>query len=124
MAGNRVDDLEETVRQLEATINGLTDELMETKERMRALEDEVESPPDIVQSGAASGGAGNAGGAGGAGGSRGSPTPDDGTDASGTGTGNASTDPDAEAPADGDKGGADDGEDNADSGSSDDIIVA
>lgn len=42
MAGNRVDQLEEKVQELEATVNGLTDELVETKERLRALEEEVE----------------------------------------------------------------------------------
>lgn len=45
MAGNRVDQLEETVQELEATVSGLTDELVETKERLRALEEEVE--PDL-----------------------------------------------------------------------------
>jgi len=39
MAGNRVDELESKVRELEATVSGLTDELLETKERLRAVED-------------------------------------------------------------------------------------
>ena len=39
MTGNRVEELEETVAQLEATVSGLTDELVETKERLRLIED-------------------------------------------------------------------------------------
>ena len=38
MAGNRVDELEVKVQELQATIDGLTDELVETKERLHALE--------------------------------------------------------------------------------------
>lgn len=45
MAGNRVDQLEETVQELEATVSGLTDELIEMKERLRVLEAEVD--PDL-----------------------------------------------------------------------------
>lgn len=41
MAGNRVEELEETVRELEATISGLTDELVETKDRLRRVESHV-----------------------------------------------------------------------------------
>lgn len=53
MAGNRVDELEETVRELRATVNGLTDELVETKERLRIVEDEVEPDmdPGIIEGG-------------------------------------------------------------------------
>ena len=39
MTGNRVEELEDTVAQLEATVSGLTDELVETKERLRLIED-------------------------------------------------------------------------------------
>ena len=51
MAGNRVEELEETVRELEATVNGLTDELVECKERIQHLEAEVEPDPttDIIE---------------------------------------------------------------------------
>lgn len=40
MSGNRVEQLESRVEELEATISGLTDELMETKSRLAELEDE------------------------------------------------------------------------------------
>lgn len=39
---NRVEELEKTVRELRATVNGLTEELVETKERVRQLEDSAE----------------------------------------------------------------------------------
>lgn len=39
---NRVEQLEATVSELESTIEGLTEELVETKERVRALEDELD----------------------------------------------------------------------------------
>jgi hypothetical protein len=45
MSGNRVEELEVKVRQLQATVDGLTDELMETKERLHVLEEEVD--PDL-----------------------------------------------------------------------------
>jgi FtsZ-binding cell division protein ZapB len=45
MSGNRVEELEAKVRQLQATVDGLTDELMETKERLHVLEEEVD--PDL-----------------------------------------------------------------------------
>jgi hypothetical protein len=45
MSGNRVEELEARVRELQATIDGLTDELMETKDRLRAIEEEVD--PDL-----------------------------------------------------------------------------
>lgn len=41
-SGNRVDELESTVKELQATVNGLTDELVEAKVRIRELEDIVE----------------------------------------------------------------------------------
>jgi TolA-binding protein len=45
MSGNRVEELEARVRELQATVDGLTDELLETKERLRAVEEEVD--PDL-----------------------------------------------------------------------------
>jgi uncharacterized protein involved in exopolysaccharide biosynthesis len=42
MPKNRVEDLEATVDELEATVRGLTEELVETKERVRILESELE----------------------------------------------------------------------------------
>lgn len=37
--GNRVEDLERQVAELQAAVNGLTEELVEMKERVRQLED-------------------------------------------------------------------------------------
>ena len=51
MAGNRVDELEAKVQELEATVGGLTDELMETKERLQALEDDADGSYDILETG-------------------------------------------------------------------------
>jgi hypothetical protein len=45
MSGNRVDELEASVSHLRATVDGLLDELMETKQRLRAVEQEVD--PDL-----------------------------------------------------------------------------
>lgn len=45
MSGNRVEELEAKVRKLEATIEGLTDELVETKERLGTVEDEAGVEP-------------------------------------------------------------------------------
>lgn len=39
MTGNRVEELEGDVQELRATVSGLTDELIETKERLRLIED-------------------------------------------------------------------------------------
>ena len=39
---NRVDELESQVAELQATVNGLTEELVETKERVRLLEESVD----------------------------------------------------------------------------------
>ncbi|WP_247731559.1 DUF7518 family protein [Halovivax limisalsi] len=49
MPKNRVDELESTVRELESTIQGLTEELVESKERIRVLEDmlEAEAPTRV-----------------------------------------------------------------------------
>lgn len=49
MSGNRVEKLEAKVRELEATIEGLTDELVETKERLGAIEDEAGIEPDVLE---------------------------------------------------------------------------
>ncbi len=51
MAGNRVDELEAKVQELEATVDGLTDELVETKERLQALEDDADESYDILEGG-------------------------------------------------------------------------
>lgn len=39
MTGNRVEELEGQMKELRATVSGLTDELVETKERLRLIED-------------------------------------------------------------------------------------
>jgi uncharacterized coiled-coil protein SlyX len=49
MAGNRVEELEAKVRELEATIDGLTDELVETKERLQAIEEETGVRSDALE---------------------------------------------------------------------------
>lgn len=104
MAGNRVDELEETVRELRATVNGLTDELVETKERLRIVEDEVEPDmdPGIIEGGPTASGL------------------DEDTEAPTQADGGTEASPE---PADGGKGEELEGEDNAD-GQEDDIIVA
>jgi hypothetical protein len=51
MSGNRVEELEAKVRELEATVDGLTDELVETKERLETIEDETGIEPDVFESG-------------------------------------------------------------------------
>ena len=38
MSGNRVEELESRVTELEATLDGLTEELVETRDRLRELE--------------------------------------------------------------------------------------
>ena len=43
MSRNRVEQLESTVLELESTIEGLTDELVEAKERIRVLEAELDT---------------------------------------------------------------------------------
>ena len=45
MPGNRVEELEQTVTRLESTVSGLTEELVEAKERIRDLEAELEPRP-------------------------------------------------------------------------------
>lgn len=48
MPKNRVEELEATVAELESTVRGLTEELVETKERVRILEAEVDADPQSV----------------------------------------------------------------------------
>lgn len=48
-SGNRVEELETRVKQLEASVTGLTDELLECKERLRTLEDEVDPEMGIIE---------------------------------------------------------------------------
>ena len=43
MSKNRVEQLESTVTELESTVAGLTDELIEAKERIRVLEAELDT---------------------------------------------------------------------------------
>ncbi|MFC7115612.1 hypothetical protein ACFQH2_12595 [Natronoarchaeum sp. GCM10025703] len=45
MSNERVEELEATVSELESTIRGLTEELVETKERIRMLENELDPEP-------------------------------------------------------------------------------
>ena len=93
MAGNRVDELEAKVQELEATVDGLTDELVETKERLQALEGDADESYDILETGS---------------------------------TGEATADDDAEAADadDVDDVNPDEAEEDDNSGSGDDIIVA
>jgi len=48
-SGNRVEQLESRVRELEASVDGLTDELMECKQRLAAIEEEVGPEMDIIE---------------------------------------------------------------------------
>jgi predicted nucleic acid-binding Zn-ribbon protein len=52
MSGNRVEKLESRVEELEASLSGLTDELMETKSRLADLEDE--STGEYIEAGVGS----------------------------------------------------------------------
>ena len=49
MCGNRVDELEEQVQELQATVDGLTDELVECKVRIRELENAVDSEDPLTR---------------------------------------------------------------------------
>ncbi|QLD86443.1 hypothetical protein HWV23_12135 [Natronomonas halophila] len=100
MSGNRVEELEAKVRELEATIDGLTDELVETKERLQVLEEGSDVDTDVLTRGTSSAQ---------------STTTEQATEA---------TDEEVEASADEVNTDEDDGEDNTDSESGDDIIVA
>ena len=48
---NRVEELESKVAELQAAVNGLTEELVETKERVRLLEEAVEVFARVVRQG-------------------------------------------------------------------------
>jgi uncharacterized coiled-coil protein SlyX len=48
MCGNRVEELESRVKELEASVEGLTDELVECKVRLRELEDAVDEDLGFV----------------------------------------------------------------------------
>jgi TolA-binding protein len=52
---NRVEDLERQVAELQAAVNGLTEELVEMKERVRQLEDERSVAVEAGAAGAAAG---------------------------------------------------------------------
>jgi hypothetical protein len=51
LMSNRVEELESKVAELQAAVNGLTEELVETKERLRQLEDanDVQVPSRAAQ---------------------------------------------------------------------------
>lgn len=47
---NRVEQLEQTVSELQSTVEGLTEELVDTKERLRAIEHELDvTAADFVE---------------------------------------------------------------------------
>ena len=48
-SGNRVEELESRVKELEATVDGLTDELVECKVRIRELENAVDSEDPLTR---------------------------------------------------------------------------
>ena len=48
MCGNRVEELESRVKELEASVEGLTDELVECKVRLRELEDAIDEDLGFV----------------------------------------------------------------------------
>jgi chromosome segregation ATPase len=48
MCGNRVEELESRVQELEASVEGLTDELVECKVRLRELENAVDDQLGFV----------------------------------------------------------------------------
>lgn len=95
MSRNRVEELEATVAELQSTVEGLTEELVESKERIRVLEAELdtESPTRVPSR-------------------RGEDTEE------------AEPDDVAEAAAEADKGDEPQEEDEADESGADDIIVA
>lgn len=45
----RVDELEQRVEELEATVRGLTEELVDASERIRTLEDELDQSPSTEE---------------------------------------------------------------------------
>ena len=52
---NRVDELESEIAELRAAVNGLTEELVETKARVRELEDNAEADRKAAAAAAAGG---------------------------------------------------------------------
>jgi len=46
---DRVDDLEDRVAELEATVRGLTEELVDASERIRTLEAELDRTPSTAE---------------------------------------------------------------------------
>jgi uncharacterized coiled-coil protein SlyX len=48
-SGNRVEELETRVRELEATVTGLTDELLECKQRLDELEEQEDIDRDPIE---------------------------------------------------------------------------
>ncbi|WP_336136153.1 DUF7518 family protein [Natronomonas amylolytica] len=101
MSGNRVEELEAKVRELEATIDGLTDELVETKERLQVLEEGSDVDTDVLSRSSSSTAA---------------TTTEQATQ--------EQADDETEVSADEVNTDEDDGDDNTDSESGDDIIVA
>ena len=53
---NRVDELESEIAELRAAVNGLTEELVETKARVRELEESAEADRKAAAAAAAAGG--------------------------------------------------------------------
>ena len=48
MCGNRVEELESRVKELQASVEGLTDELVECKVRLREMEDAIDEDLGFV----------------------------------------------------------------------------
>lgn len=48
-SGNRVEELETRIRELEATVTGLTDELLECKQRLDELEERGDTDRDTIE---------------------------------------------------------------------------
>lgn len=49
MGRSDVEELENRIRELEATVTGLTDELLECKQRIDELEDVVDAESDVME---------------------------------------------------------------------------
>ncbi|ESP87474.1 DUF7518 family protein [Candidatus Halobonum tyrrellensis] len=110
--GNRVEDLETQVAQLQAAVDGLTEELVETKERLRQLESATDLEPSTETESAHAEFVANDPADGG----------DDADDAASDADAADATASDEANPAESEEG-ADDGDEETESGS-DDIIVA
>lgn len=48
-SGNRVEELETRIQELEATVTGLTDELLECKQRLDELEERGDTDRDTIE---------------------------------------------------------------------------